>query len=468
MLGACSNFLDKAPQDEVSNDDALIDIQRANIAMIGTYSGLLGGSYYFTMMMAYPEYAGGNIKPGNNALSVGLNRYERVYAFSSTAIPQADATSFELDIYGDIYKVISRANNIIEALPTLPDGTEAQKNNLTGEAKFMRALAYFDLVRIYGQNYRFTDDASHLGIPALRQNPQVFEYPRRNTVKEVYDLIIEDLQDAATHINANAVRTSNAKIWLSVWAAKALLARVYLYQGEWQKAIDLCDEIIASNQFQLASQVNYSSIWRRSGAGKQEVIFEIDMGTNRRNSVGEIYGQGQTQAFASATNDLIGLFNPNDIRGTAGMIENYVAPNGNSDFLSRKFIFSLDETYPIVVLRLAELHLARAEALAELGLDVLARADLNLIRQRANPNASNINASGTALKEEIGLERRREFAFEGHLFFDLTRRKRGVIRIDCPANNPNCNVAYPSDLFVLPIPQKQLDANSEIVQNPGY
>lgn len=466
-LVACNDFLDKAPQDEVSNDDALNTTERVDIAMVGVYNGLRNPAYYFTMMIAYPEFAGGNIKPGSDALSVGVEFYDRVYKFTSTAVPPSSTSTPELDIYGDIYEVINRANNVINAIPNLSDGTESQHNSLLGEALFIRALAHFDLVRVYGQAYNFTPSASHLGVAVLRQTPAVFEFAPRNSVAEVYAQIIEDLQRAAELINANAQRSSNSSIWLSTNAAKALLARVYLYQGDWANAAALANEVIESGDYTLASNNDYESIWSGDGNGKEEVIFEIDMGTNRQNSVAQIIGNGQDQAYGSATADLRGLFSGNDVRGTLQMITSFDTGNG-LDYLSRKYIFSLEEMYPITVLRLSEMYLIRAEANAELGQDALALADLNLIRQRANPSAASINLTGNSLVEEILRERRRELAFEGHCLFDFTRKAKGITRVDCSSDNPNCSLSYPNNLFVLPIPQDQLDANPQTVQNPGY
>jgi len=99
--------------------------------------------------------------------------------------------------------------------------------------------------------------------------------------------------------------------------------------------------------------------------------------------------------------------------------------------------------------------------------EVQARADLDVIRKRANPSAKNIQLSGSALKEELFQERRRELAFEGHLFFDIVRKGRDLSREDCNALQ-NVNINYPSNLFVLPIPYNAISRNNLMVQNSGY
>ncbi|MEM9982721.1 MAG: RagB/SusD family nutrient uptake outer membrane protein, partial [Bacteroidota bacterium] len=258
---SCDNLLDKEPLDQVSNADALENIEVVSIAMIGTYSGLLNTSYYFSMMVTYPEFAGGNVKLGNSTTSIGIERYNSLYNFTTTPFPNGTSSTRALGIYGDIYDVINRANNIIAAIPNLPDGTPEERNNLLGEAYFFRALAHFDLLRVYSQAYNFTADASHLGIALLESTPEVFELPARNTVLEVYEFIIDDLTQAIDLINENSQRTTSTTIWLSSNAAKALLARVHLYKEDWQVAARLASEVIESGAYQLATTDDYESIW---------------------------------------------------------------------------------------------------------------------------------------------------------------------------------------------------------------
>ncbi len=132
-----------------------------------------------------------------------------------------------------------------------------------------------------------------------------------------------------------------------------------------------------------------------------------------------------------------------------------------------EFSGSKDHYTPVV--RLAEMYLIRAEASLNLPVtdEVQARADLDVIRKRANPAAAGLQLSGAALKEELFLERRRELAFEGHLFFDVVRMGRDLKRVDCNALQ-NVNVDYPSNLFVLPIPEDAVTRNEYMIQNEGY
>ena len=129
----------------------------------------------------------------------------------------------------------------------------------------------------------------------------------------------------------------------------------------------------------------------------------------------------------------------------------------------------LNGTDNVSIIRLSEVYLNRAEARANLGNDAGAQADIDIIRQRANPGAAAVTATGAALKTEVYNERRAELAFEGHRIFDINRRKQSLARVlDCTAGTGACNLSYPNNLFILPIPDGETNSNPDITQNPGY
>ena len=129
----------------------------------------------------------------------------------------------------------------------------------------------------------------------------------------------------------------------------------------------------------------------------------------------------------------------------------------------------LNGTDNISVIRLSEVYLNRAEARANLGNDAGAQADVDIIRQRANPGVAAVSATGAALKTEVYNERRAELAFEGHRIFDINRRKQNLVRaLDCTSVPEACNLSYPNNLFILPIPDGEINSNADITQNPGY
>ncbi len=123
-----------------------------------------------------------------------------------------------------------------------------------------------------------------------------------------------------------------------------------------------------------------------------------------------------------------------------------------------------DDNVPVI--RLSEVYLNRAEAHARSGNDPLAQADLNLIRQRALATAPDVTLTGSALLDEILLERRRELCYEGHRVFDITRFKQNLVRVDVTGDA--ANYSDPGNYFIFPIPQPEMNLNPNIAQNPGY
>ncbi|MFP4293728.1 MAG: RagB/SusD family nutrient uptake outer membrane protein [Cyclobacteriaceae bacterium] len=452
-LTSCEDFLDKAPQDQISKEEALNDIFSLELALNGAYNLMGQSAYYGEFFPLYPDLAGGNLKLASDITSADEENYRPVYAFTM----QPNLSSRPNQAYPEMYEVLNAVNNVINAIPGVTDGTEARLNTVLGQALALRALIYFDLLRLYAQPYNFTDDASHPGVVLLERSPSVEDELARATADEVYQLIVADLEKAISILPAftNAYR-------ISAEAAKALLARVYLYVGEWSRAVTLAGEVINSEEVSLASTTEYPQIWQNGYRG-DEYLFRLDMSAQMLTLISDVVGTGVPRPALSVSRDLRALYTETDVRGPGTMI----LEDENGDWLSAKYPFEVNKASDIPVLRLSEIYLIRAEALARLGRPELAQADLDIIRRRADPNFAPVELRGEALLEAILQERRKELALEGHLLFDLGRTGRDVVRTDCP-NNENCSLRYPDPRFVLPIPQNALDANRRLEQNPGY
>jgi len=452
-LSACEDFLDKAPQDQISKEEALNDIFSVELALNGAYNLLGQGAYYGEFFPLYADLAGGNLKLASDITAANEENYRPVYAFSL----QPDLSSPATRAYQEMYEVLNAVNNIINAVPTLTDGTEARQNTVLGQALALRALVHFDLSRLYAQPYNFSDDASHPGVVLLENSPSVDDELSRASVDEVYQQIVADLERAIT-----LLPTFSNPYRISVEAAKALLARVYLYAGEWSRAASLSGEVINSGLIGLASTSEYPQIWQ-NGYRAAEHIFRLDMSAPVQNLIAGVVGVGAPQPALAVSQDLRELYTETDVRGPGTMMQEDV----NGDWLSAKYPFSFNRPSDVAIVRLSEVYLIRAEALARLGRPELALADLNVIRERADPTLEFETLQGEALLQAILQERRKELAVEGQHLFDLSRTGRDVVREDCPPG-VNCNLSYPDPRFVLPIPQNALDANRNLEQNPGY
>jgi hypothetical protein len=475
-LSSCQDFLNIEPQDQISKEEALSTLDGVDAAVIGAYSTLGASDYYRQNFTVYPELAG-NMQPNPAAAgSAGvadnqsfiITTYREGNFF--TISPGYENNSFD-EFYALLYDQLNRINNIIVALEAFETDQEARRNSLRGEALALRAIAHFDLLRLYAQPYSFTGDGSHPGVVLAERPFEITERPARRTVAEGYALVEADLLQAIELLGPSARRTTD-RIWLTPSVARGLLARAYAYQGNWAGVIEQATAVINAGQVTLLNPEDYVDTWAEQQFNS-EVLWYLDLQRFRNAdagsasliaSIARVIGTPSDTEFlpyCTVTQDLIGRFEEGDIRR-----ELYQEVEGL--LYCSKYALQPNSISNFPMLRLSEIYLLRAEAFAELGQDALAQADYNLIHQRAVEGAAPITLTGTELQDEIFEERRRELALEGHLLFDLKRTGRSVEREDCLLANPNCDLAYPDYRFALPIPQSALNANPNLIQNPGY
>ena len=441
---SCEDQLDLNPQQNLNTGEALGDISGLETALVGGYAGLQAVSYYGRNFVVVPEVMGDNILVALDNSGRFLN--EARYIFN----PDNSQTA----LWNGGYNIIARVNNVINELENVSDGTQAQKDQILGEALFLRGLIHFDLVRIFGQPY-VKGNGSELGIPIILKT-EIGE-PARNTVGEVYDQVIADFTQAASLLD-----DSNAPYLASKSGAQAMLSRVYLYKGDNDMAINMANAVINSGSFSLIPTSDYINSWGTDGSNEE--IFTLVFQSNESNgadNLGQIYipeGYGDLRP----TIDIMDLLPPEDIRSQFIRVIDgdeyqykYPGKNGIPGLASPR------------VIRLAEVYLNRAEAYAKKGDFANAKADLNVIRTRAGLEAAD-PADGQVLSEVL-LERRKELAFEGHRAFDIYRNEQDLVRIECNTpNGINCTVPFTSHLIAFPIPTRELDANPNMVQSPGY
>jgi len=447
MNTACKKFLTTEPYNNVSVDDIFKDFEGARTTLTGLYDDLRSSEYYIRNYSIFPELAGGNARYTRTANVILQQSYE----FRND--PQ---TTDLRNYYETAYNTIYGANVVLDNVANISDASALQKNRMLADAYTIRALCHFDLVRVFAQAYNFTPDASHQGIVIKPRNTAVTDITgTKATVKQVYDFINNDL-DTAIRLYRNSVpiyAIGDARTFLSEDAAKAIKARVALYQENWAEVIRLSSEVIATNRYVLVSNGNYAAAWR----GKiihPESIFELAFGNRIAESLGTFYNPtfvGTAGGYIAVSTDLRNLFAANDVRGLQGTMFNAVRDGGTFTF-TRKYQGINDTANNVKLYRASELWLSRAEAYAKQGNITAALSDLNRIRQRANPTAPAFTTTDAAvLLNEIFDERRRELCFEGHIFFDLVRNKRSIVRADCTGTN--CTINYPNPLFANPTPQ---------------
>nr|WP_320119273.1 RagB/SusD family nutrient uptake outer membrane protein [uncultured Marinifilum sp.] len=463
-FASCSDFLDVEDETKISNDQLFSTLSGVEEALNGVYYVIGDTDYYGKQMLIAADIKGGNLKFDDITFGNPFSYYFLpAFQFTHTAIGEEDYLE---GCYEHIYSVISAANNVIENIEYAADASETQKLQAVAEAKAIRALAHFDLTRLYAQPYSYSANAQHLGVPYMLQNIAWDQLVSRDLLYDNYENIIADLLEAEANLGtAIGIEEANyAKAYMSKVAAQALLARVYLYKGDWDNAKAYATKVIEDGSISLLSNSEYVDSYQSQDPTKEDIFIIDNTGISAAAPMATTIGfqDDRTYHLLLPSNDIIDLYDDGDVRG-----ELFVEQLGEK--VTTKWVEFSDKDRCIPVIRLAEMYLIRAEASLNLPVsdEVQARADLDVIRKRANPAASNIQLSGSALKEELFQERRRELAFEGHLFYDIVRMGRDLTRVDCNALY-NVNIDYPSNLFVLPIPEDAMEYNDQMVQNPGY
>lgn len=435
LLSGCKKFLDVQPQLQVDESEAITNASSAQTALVGLYNLLGNDNYYGSNYPALSYLSGGDIQwTGSQAAP------QEIVLHKLTA-----DNSYVNNAWSQIYKTILSANYIVEKVSAITDVsfTQDAKNQVMGEALFIRALSYFDLARGWG------------GVPIIltptyeaTDNKNV----KRNTLGETYAQVLTDL-DAADGLlpeTTNRNRATRKTVW-------ALKSRYYLYQQQWDSAAYYASKVIDDNiNFQLANP--YGAFFQNDAVATPESVFEIDYSTSFKNGHSNWWlppALGGRREW-SPTNQLVSLLNDPAVGGNRNVLIAQTAPPGNL-WYGKLYYRTPVGTDPTYVIRIAELYLIRAEAKAHLNILDAALADVNAVRNRAG--LSPITATDVdELLSAIDQERRVEFPFETDRWFNLVRR--GQVASVLGITDPN--------KYVFPIPTSEIVANSNIQQNQGY
>jgi hypothetical protein len=377
------------------------------------------------------------------------------------------------EIFAANYEGINRCNQALSIIPQLDQANPALRARLLGEAKFLRAFMYFTLVKTYGG----VPIVDHLPNPSSDED-RIMQLTRK-TSAEVYALIESDLNDAIAALPNKSEYAAAEKGRASKGAAYALLAKVNLYQENWQKVVDNCNLVTG---YSVVS--NYASMFRLAGENDSESIFEIQ-GTGSIPAKG-IQGYSATQGargaggwgwgFNTPSQSLVNAYEAGDVRKDATIIfagttlyDGRVVPTTvenpryNYKAYSSAFTDGWETDVNIKYLRYAEVILMKAEALNELNQTSDAIPLLNQIRSRAGL-ANSTAVSQAAVRTAIWKERRVEMAFEHDRFFDLVRTGQAAAAF---AIDGKTFVTGKHEVF--PLPQSFItQANGLSIQNLGY
>ena len=446
----CEEVLEVEPTTAIESEGAVIDFLTLDRSALGAYSALQTTNYYGLRYLMYQGLFADNLS------FAGTFTTDR-----EVASKRINASNLQIaSTWSAIYSAINRANIVIrdaERLAGDSDITEEERAQIVGEMKFIRALAHFDLLKVFG------------GVPVVTSPTTAIEEIQslpRATEEEVYAAIIADLQDAEEALEGTSGNERATDL-----AASALLARVYLQQGNYEGAEAQASEVINSDAYELVE--NFGTLFTQEGG--PEAIFELDFTLNDANGLGT--GSDPTSSgqrfYVSA--DAYEALRASDSLAQVASIpaadysdERFEATT--SFERNRRRLIKYDDVTNnadnVIILRLAEMYLIRAEAAARLASSSAAASeevisDINMVRERAGLPPVEDLTNEEAL-EEVLQQRRLEFVGEGLRFMDL---KRYDLTCDLLGF---CEEDGEEFRNLWPIPLQQIEVNPSLTQNPGY
>ncbi len=422
VLPGCDSFLDLEPPSDLTDAVVINDAAGARRALVGAYSTLRSSSYYGGTYLFFGDLSSDNT----------------VHTGTFNTFAEADANDLRAgngaveSMYGQLYYAISVPNHILERVPPLADLDGAEKNEILGEAHFLRALHHHNLVRLWGDVPVVTQT-----IRSVEASSQVSRAP----VDQVYAQILDDLTQAEA-LMTNTTQTTRA----SLGAVRALRARVLLYRGDWAGA-EAAALAVEGMGYRLAPV--YADLFSVT-ATTPEDIFRVAFDAQGANFLGNYY---RLRREMRPTPELAAAYPAGDTRRTWSITSNA------QGLLGSKFR-DTNGGEDVHVIRFGEVVLIRAEALARQGRLQEAVDQYNRRRVRAGVAPHVLGTDVTTQDEVVAAvlnERRLELAFEGDRWPDLVRtgRATAVMGID------------PNDTL-YPIPQRELDVAPNMTQNPGY
>lgn len=470
LLTSCGNkWLENAqPSTSTESSEAIKSANQATYALNGIYDIMRGYEYYGARMTYYGDVTGEDMQ-ANGDTKRAANYY--LFDYNKDNTPPL--------LWYQPYRVIRNANGILSYVNGVAaaEWTDVLKD-IKGQALTMRAMAHFDLVKVFGTPFTANQGAS-LGVPIELEKHISTNKPARHSVKEVYAQVIADLLGVDSLLSS---AKNDGKF--NRYGAQQLLARAYLYTGENTKAFAVASALIKDaeavgnskkGQYLLWKNEEYAGVWSKDFTSEilfQLAVSKVENGPGKDGVGNLMWRLGYNDIILS--DDFINLLkvDANDVRHkiitkyTSKQVDYYylnkypgnIAENENPEFAD------------IPVLRLSEAYLIAAEAAVKIGDNRNALKYLNAIVTRANPAKS---VTGTVTLDRVMEERRRELVGEGHRLFDAMRNNLRIERKGKSHVSPLLRTETKSFdrtyyKTVMAIPRREIDANTNIVQNDGY
>lgn len=466
LCTACGNdWLDVEPSTSIQTEDGVKSLKEVEFSLNGIYSTMQSADAYSGRLVYYADVTGDDMQAVSSTKRTG-NYYR--FNFTKDNGPASH--------WSYLYNIIQNCNFVLVNLDrlTVSDALKARRDDLRGQALAIRGMALFDLTRLFGYPYT-KDGGASLGVPIVETLSGTDDKPARKTVAECYAHIITDLTTASDLL---AGKFNKGKF--NKWAALTLLSRVYLYKGDNAEALKAAKAAIEGAEkagYALWTNKNYPKAWGADASATDpgEVLLEIvNLTTDSpgKESMGYLNSKdGYDDMCITASFYRLLKQNPRDVRlkllsfdGKLYAYVNKYQPQPGENIA--------DANIPL--LRLSEAYLNAAEAAVKTGDNAAAVTYLDAIVNRADPDST---VKGLTLTlDNVLNERRKELVAEGHRMYDVMRNGLSIKREDVEESDiartrhdtPYMDYDRTFYMIILPIPKREMDANPNMKQNPGY
>lgn len=472
LMVSCNDFIDKEPLSDFTSEGSNDTIIKTKYKNVGDAESELNGAYskFKQDIFQLENYMIGDIQSDNCYLGADETAGEDIDRLVTTSINVKVGIDWE-----QYFGMIGTATNVIENTRLMEEGTikDDDRNRIIAEARFIRAFAYFDVVRLWGDAPMvlellppITNDNIDRVYPLL--------YPPRTSAEKIYETIINDLTTAVPYLSS----TGNGAFKATKGAAYALLAKVYATQGarasrDYNKVVTYCDNVLAEG-YKLVN--DYESLWLPENKFTTESIFEVLYTADAPNwaywvLLKEADGSVTWRRYCTPTQEFLAKYEKNDVRKNSSFIWRSVPYDVYYPAKNYPLAYKIREKNSnIILMRLADVILLKAEALVELNRVSEAIDLVNQIRNRAGLTDLDKTISQSAARLAVEKERQLELVLEGQRWYDLLRNER-MIDVMSQHKDGNGNLYIKKiDPYrnLWPIPQKQIDLNQSLVQNEGY
>lgn len=454
---SCDDFLDIQPQQSMDADEALATPENVKSTLIGAY---LQTRSRWTFGSQFNEYSELLASTGD-LQHVGSHRQPQEILDKEIAVNNSYVESSWITSYS----LINTLNNVLSAIDVLE---EADQDRIRGEALFLRGKIYFELTRLWGEPYEAGQDNTQLGVPLIL-NPTLDASNavpvERNSVENCYQQVLEDL------LTARDLLPQQNDPFANTYSASALLSRVYMQMSDFESAADEANRVIESGRFQI-NPTPMAAFNNPQHTSEDIFSLQNSMTSNTiwlSHRYGSLNGMGRGDYQFSS--DFMELFHPEDLRG---QLQEDTHPSYTDENINSMYYIGVGNIRSggintakwanyyaeIPLIRLAEMYLTRAEAnfeLSDKGEELVGnttpREDINIIRERADAPLFEQEPG----REDIRKERYLELCWEGHRLHDLKRWQADIGPYSYDAGN-----------LILPIPQREMETNDLLEQNPYY